>query len=72
MKPLEKRLQKLEAAQGMGDEPLTIERWIVTPGSPDAWLLYRVVAGQPDTHQQFEEGEIVRPAADLNVGLHEN
>ncbi len=54
---MEKRLQKLEAAKGTGGEPLTIERWIVTPGSMEAELHSTVIAGRPETLRLYEPGE---------------
>ena len=58
MKPFEKRVRALEARQAP-EEPLTVEVWIVTPGSNETWLHHSFIAGRPETKRYYEEGVVV-------------
>lgn len=74
MKDVERRLRALEAAEDMKADPLSMQVWIITPGSTETWLHHSFMAGRPETLTYYKEGERVgryTPAPDGTRGTVE-
>jgi len=57
VKTIERRLEKLEAAAGVGVEELSFEIWLIEPGTMRAELHHSFVMGCPDTYRRYAPGE---------------